>query len=155
MTLTVRSVQIYRCFSMIDSENQLFIAPKAPPSPFPTLGLQCQPAHGINSWVLAWLGSESNLVNSPPVQIVLKTDASKSGWGAYRNLVKYIVLVGNGWSIRNQEKTKADLLRKALLLKPASLLPLAKQENKNLTNLSITLVQKVKDGLTWILENRN
>lgn len=80
------------------------------PPPFPALGLQCQPAHDINSWALPWLGSESNLVNSPPLQILLETDAFKSGWGAYRNLVKYKVLVGNGWSICNQEKTKADLL---------------------------------------------
>lgn len=31
-TLTVHSVQICRCFSMTDSENQLFIAPRAPPT---------------------------------------------------------------------------------------------------------------------------
>lgn len=87
-----------------------FYCPQSSPTPFPAPRLQCQPAHDINSWVLPWLGSESNLVNSPPVQLVLETDASKSGWGAYRNLVKYKVLVGNGWSFCNQEKTKADLL---------------------------------------------
>lgn len=118
------------------------LATNLPPSPSPAPGSQCQCAHDIHFWVLSWLESESNLANSSPVQIILKADASKSGWGAYRNLVKYIVLVENVWSICNQEKTKADLLLwealkvwKSVLLKRASLLSLAKQENQKSNKL--------------------
>lgn len=82
---------------------------KPPPSLSSAPELQCQCAHDIHFSVLAWLEAESNLANSLPFQIVLKADASKSGWGAYRNLVVYIVLVQNVWSICNQEKTRADL----------------------------------------------
>lgn len=64
-------------------------------NPYPQLppGLQSQRAHDFHFSVLTWLEPESNLTNSSPSQIILKADASKPGWGAYRNLVSYIVLV--------------------------------------------------------------
>lgn len=143
-------------------KRNFYIGHKPPPSLSPAPGLQCQCAHDIHFWVLSWLESESNLANSPPVQIILKTDASKSGWGAYRNLVKYIVLAENVWCICNQEKTKADLLlwealkvRKSVLLKRElhyCLLPSKKM--KNLTSWYVTLDQKTKSRITLVLENR-
>lgn len=86
-----------------------FYCPQSSPAPFPAPGLQCQPAHGINSWALPWLGSESNLVNNPPVQIVLETDASKSGWGACRNLVKCWLGMDEVFVIKRKQKQTSCL----------------------------------------------
>lgn len=95
--------------SLCDVLKNFYVGHKPLPSASPAPELQCQCAHDIHFSAPSWLESESNLANSLPVQIILEADAPKSGWGAYRNLVKYIVLVENVWSICNQEKTKADL----------------------------------------------